>query len=210
MRLKSLLQRCSISCDVMQNISPRSDLHARALVVIQSCRFVHINSLLQMHETDTRKTRPDQPFFSHASVAMHRCTVASFYDKWLELYFGVVLFLIFFSFLCNQALKLCNDKHIFGVGKFFFSNIFGSLHTRACSSSIAATPFLFPFIFPTTPRGRANPVRLLIHALDKISSCIWFGIVPIRFYLFKKKKKSQMTSWRAYSRRSVKSHHFTP
>lgn len=120
MRLKSLLQRCSISCDVMQNISPRSDLHARALVVIQSCRFVHINSLLQMHETDTRKTRPDQPFFSHASVAMHRCTVASFYDKWLELYFGVVLFLIFFSFLCNQALKLCNDKHIFGVGKFFF------------------------------------------------------------------------------------------
>lgn len=120
MRLKSLLQRCSISCDVMQNISPRSDLHARALVVIQSCRFVHINSLLQMHETDTRKTRPDQPFFSHASVAMHRCTVASFYDKWLELYFGVVLFLIFFSFLCNQALKLCNDKHIFGVGNFFF------------------------------------------------------------------------------------------
>lgn len=121
MRLKSLLQRCSISCDVMQNISPRSDLHARALVVIQSCRFVHINSLLQMHETDTRKTRPDQPFFSHASVAMHRCTVASFYDKWLELYFGVVLFLIFFFFLVQPSFEIVQwQTHFWGREIFFF------------------------------------------------------------------------------------------
>lgn len=77
---KSLLQRRSISCDVMQNISPRSDL--LALAVIQSC--VHINTLLQMHEPDARKTRPDPPLFPRQRYI--GCTDASFYDTWFKLF----------------------------------------------------------------------------------------------------------------------------
>lgn len=119
------------------------------------CHIVHINSLLQMHEPYRRgeKTSGSSNIFFLTSALL--CISALFMTNdficpsafWCKQYSRSWL-LIFCYAIINTA--------ILGVGK---HNILEALYTLASSSSsirTAATPFLFPFILPTTPRGRAD------------------------------------------------------
>lgn len=86
--------------------------------------------------------------------------------------------------------KNSNKKTPTYLGYLVYSLARARSSSISTSSSSAATPFLFPFILPTTPRERADARG------SKISSCTWFflnrriatGSHPVHF---KKKKKKR-------------------
>lgn len=160
------MQRSSISCDVMHNISPTSDFHARALMVIQSCVISCIvRNCFNCTNLTRKKTRPDQRFCS--TSALHRVHSRELLWQIIrnDLFSGAA------NTWCSSWLRSCIIKQKIGVFKnwtYLFSNLFVRLYTRARSAITAATPF-YSLSSSRRHRGGARVhVAPFIHALDKI------------------------------------------
>lgn len=159
------------------------------------CHFVHINSLLQLHEPVTRKKASRSTFFSTSALLCISALLRAFMTNYLNY--------PFFIFWCNQYSGSCfwnyamMNTPIFRHRETFFLVACMLSLARSSTTTTAATPFLFPFILPTTPRGRAgargSSSAVISRARQKDSSRVCFGTGPISFLWKKKPAKDLMT-----------------
>lgn len=151
------------------------------------CHFVHINSLLQLHEQLNRST-----FFSTSALLCISALLRAFMTNYLNY--------PFFLFWCNQYSGSCfwnyamMNTPIFRHRETFFlvACMLSLARSSSSTTTAAATPFLFPFILSTTPRGRAgargSSSAVISRARQKTARA--YVSEPVRLAFYEKKKKT--------------------